>query len=243
MIHPHTELRFISHAIGFGVVATAPIPRGTITWVRDPLDRAMTADEVDALGPLFREQIDKFTFIDRTGRRVLCWDIARYVNHACDAACLAPGFDFEIAVRDIAAGEQVCDDYATLNLLEPFECACGAAQCRKIIVPDDHLRLADAWDDRIRAAFASVEAVSQPLWPLVSWRDEIAAALSDPARLPSCRVHFLADPSATPAPAPLPALTLATSRRVGERAGGQAASLPRPTARARNHRANPRFRG
>jgi hypothetical protein len=239
MIHPHTELRFISDTMGFGVVATAPIPRGTITWARDPLDRAMSAEEVDTLGPLFRAQLDKFTFVDRAGRRVLCWDIARYVNHACDAPCLAPGFDFELAVRDIAPGEQVCDDYATLNLLEPFECACGAAQCRRIITPDDHLHLADGWDERLRAAFACVQGVSQPLWPLVTRRDEVAAALADPARIPSCRFHFL---GGAPAPASAPAAgTLGAARRVGERANGPSAMVPR--AHARNHRANPRVRG
>ena len=32
MIHPDTELRFISPEIGFGVFATKLIPQGTITW-------------------------------------------------------------------------------------------------------------------------------------------------------------------------------------------------------------------
>ena len=34
MIHPDTELRFISDEVGYGVFATALIGRGTITWVR-----------------------------------------------------------------------------------------------------------------------------------------------------------------------------------------------------------------
>jgi hypothetical protein len=228
MIHPHTELRFISPTLGFGVVATARIPRGTITWVRDPLDRAMSAQELDALGPLFRAQMDRFTFIDGAGRHVLCWDIARYVNHACDAACLAPGFDFEIAVRDIAPGEQVCDDYATLNLVEPFECACGVAECRKIIAPDDHLRLADAWDERVRAAFGSIESVSQPLWPLVNRRDEVTAALADPARIPSCRLHLRgARPPADEPSSSRPLAGAASASRRGERSNGGASTSPR----------------
>jgi hypothetical protein len=190
MIHPHTELRFINDTIGFGVVATAPIPRGTITWTRDPLDRAMSPEEALSLDPLFRAQIDKFTFTDGVGARILCWDIAKYVNHSCEPTCLAPGFDFEIAVRDIAPGEQLCDDYGTLNLLEPFECACGWRECRGIIRPDDPLRLADQWDDLVRRAFPGIARVEQPLWPLVGRRAEVEAAILDASRIPTCRVHF-----------------------------------------------------
>ena len=32
MIHPSTELRFINDEIGYGVVATRFIPKGTIVW-------------------------------------------------------------------------------------------------------------------------------------------------------------------------------------------------------------------
>ncbi len=191
MIHPSTELRFINPLIGFGVVATARIPRGTITWARDPLDRAMTSSEVERLGELFRAQLDKYSFIDGEGRHVLCWDIARYVNHSCDPVCLAPGFDFEIAVRDIEPGEQLCDDYGTLNPLEPFECGCGMPQCRKMVRPDDHVRLADTWDQQVRLAFPSIPLVDQPLWPLVNDTPGLASALSGGAPIPSCRVHFV----------------------------------------------------
>jgi hypothetical protein len=185
------------------LVATAPLPRGTITWVRDPLDRAMSPAEVHALGPLYRAELEKFMFTDGAGQQVLCWDLARYVNHSCEAACLAPGFDFEIAVRDIAAGEQLCDDYAALNIAEPFDCACGAPTCRKIVGPDDRVRLADAWDERLRLAFSQVGRVEQSLWPLVSRRDEIAAVLAGRVPVPSCRMHF-ATPAAPAAPAPHP---------------------------------------
>jgi hypothetical protein len=43
MIHPDTELRFINEKIGHGVVATKFIPKGTITWVLDKLDRVFTS--------------------------------------------------------------------------------------------------------------------------------------------------------------------------------------------------------
>jgi hypothetical protein len=192
MIHPCTELRLVNDVIGLGVFATKPIPRGTITWVRDRLDLAMSPSAVRALGPPFQADLDKFTFTDGAGDRVLCWDIARYVNHSCDAPCLAPGFDFEFAVRDIVQGEQLCDDYGTLNLVEPFACACGHAACRGIIRPDDHLRWSDVWDARVRDAFPSIGRVEQPLMALVNRVDELTAALQGHTPVPSCRVHFAA---------------------------------------------------
>src|SRR5262245_44992186 len=119
MMHPSTELRFVDDQIGYGVFATRPIPRGTITWTRDELDRRFTRQDIDAMSPLYRAILDKYTFVDARGEHVLCWDIARFVNHSCDATCLAPGYEFEIAVRDIAAGEELTDDYGSLNIEAP----------------------------------------------------------------------------------------------------------------------------
>ncbi|MDX1421394.1 MAG: SET domain-containing protein [Rubricoccaceae bacterium] len=167
MIHPHTALRFISDDVGHGVVATRPIPRGTITWALDPLDRVLPPAEVERLGPLYRERLDHFTFRDNEGRYVLCWDIARYVNHSSRANCLTTAYDFEIAIRDIAPGEQLTDDYGTLNIEHAFECLPEEGTSRTRILPDDLLRFHEAWDGLLCAAFPDVVRVAQPLAPLL----------------------------------------------------------------------------
>jgi len=167
MIHPHTALRFVSDEVGYGVVATRRIPRGTITWAMDPLDRTLDPAEVEALGPLFREPLDHFTFRDNRGRYVLCWDTARYLNHSSNANCLTTAYDFEIALRDIEAGEQLTDDYGTLNLDRPFECLPEPGTDRTVILPDDLLRYHDRWDRLLLDAFPNVARVEQPLAPLL----------------------------------------------------------------------------
>ena len=167
MIHPHTALRFISDDVGFGVVATRRIPRGTITWAMDPLDRVFEPDELAALGPLYQERLDHFTFRDGQGRHVLCWDIARYVNHSSNANCLTTAYDFEVAVRDIEAGEQLTDDYGTLNLDRPFEALPEAGTERTLILPDDLARYPDRWDRLLRDTFPHVARVAQPLAALL----------------------------------------------------------------------------
>ncbi len=120
---------------------------------------------------------------------------ARFFNHSCAANCLSVGYDFEIAVRDIQAGEELTDDYGTLNLAEPFPGSCGTAECRGILLPDDHTRIGDQWNTLARDAFVLIPAVAQPLWDILSERDEIEDALRDLSLLRPIQHHF---PPATP---------------------------------------------
>lgn len=190
MVHPHTELRFVNPEIGFGVFATQPIPRGTITWALDCLDQHFTAEEQASLPAYARQQLEKYSYVDARGRSVLCWDHARFFNHSCAANCLSVGYDFELAVRDIAAGEELTDDYGTLNPDEPFPCRCGVAACRGQVLPDDHARLAPRWNDLAREAFFLIPRVAQPLWEVIADRALVEAALADPNRLRPIQHHF-----------------------------------------------------
>ena len=189
LIHPDTELRFVNATIGYGVIATRPIPRGTITWVRDELDQSFSHERLLSLPPLHRATLDKYGFLDGTGAHILCWDHARFVNHACAATCLSAGWDFELAVRDIAVGEELSDDYGTLNLVEPFACSCGDAACRRTILPDDMDRHGDTWDALARAAILLIPEVAQPLWPLVREQAEVEAAAAGRGDIPTIRRH------------------------------------------------------
>ena len=122
MIYPDTELRPVDPRVGMGVVATTGIPKGTITWVRDELDQTFSqrqalASCTNCFGQLFTNT----PIVSGTGEYVLCWDHGRFINHSCDPNCMAPGFDFEIAIRDIEPGEQLTGDYATYNLETGFQ--------------------------------------------------------------------------------------------------------------------------
>ena len=191
MIHPDTELRLVNERIGHGVFATRDIPKGTITWVRDALDRAFTRDQVSAMEPPYRAILDKYCFVGADANYILCWDIARFVNHSCAPSCLAPGYDFEIAVRDIKSGEELTDDYGSLNLETEFECHCGASECRGVARPDDAVRLIERWDDQVEGVFHRLRDVDQPLWKFVKEQEEVTRVLVSGARPASCRVHSL----------------------------------------------------
>ena len=120
MIHPKTELKFISNEIGYGVVATEFIPAGSITWVLDKLDREFSSLEFQSMEDIYQNILDTYSFRNNQGNLVLCWDNGRYVNHSFNSNCLTTAYDFEIAIRDIHPGEQLTDDYGYLNIPTPF---------------------------------------------------------------------------------------------------------------------------
>lgn len=167
MIHPSTELRFINDTIGYGVVALKPIPKGTITWALDKLDRVFTPQQVESLDPIYQKVLEKYTYRNAQGNLILCWDNARFVNHSSASNCLTTAYEFEIAVRDIAAGEELTDDYGYLNLDEPFEAVPEPGSHRTVIYPDDLLRYYPEWDEKLLEAFPSILRLEQPLFGLL----------------------------------------------------------------------------
>lgn len=165
MMHPDTELRFVSPQIGFGVFATGFIPTGTITYVQDSLDISIAAGQYAALGPLQKQMVDRYAFVDPEGNRVLCWDHAKYVNHCCHANTISTGYGFEIAIRDIMAGEQVTDDYGLFNLPFDMEVICDKTDCRKKISGTDVTRYYSGWDAGIIESLRYADKVPQALLP------------------------------------------------------------------------------
>ena len=167
MMHPHTELRYVCPEIGWGVFATRPVPCGTITWALDEFDQVLPPARVAALPPPQRAQVEEYAYLDARGNYVLCWDLGRYVNHSCEPTSRGVDPAFEIAVRDIRAGEQVTSDYAELNITGSFARLCGAPRCRGVVRADDLLRYGPAWDEVVGAAVPLLGQVGQPLVPFV----------------------------------------------------------------------------
>jgi len=199
MIHPDTELRFISPDFGFGVVATKKIPKGTITWVLDDLDHEFTPKQVQRMHPRMKRMIDTYTFRNGKGNFVLCWDHSRFVNHSFNSNCLSTCYDFEFAIRDIEPGEQLTNDYGYLNVTEPFE-ALDEGYERKVVYPDDVLRMAPAWDAALLDTFPLMTQVPQPLLDLMPARTlAIVRRIAEGKRRPGsialnyCGPHSLDD--------------------------------------------------
>ena len=103
---------------GLGVFAASPIRTGTAVWrFAKGLDMEFAPDIVDGLPEHVRAFFAHYGYLDRNvGRIILCFDDARFVNHsstpnvATDYAQDRYGLD--VALRDIAAGEEITMDYA-----------------------------------------------------------------------------------------------------------------------------------
>lgn len=188
MIHPDTEIRFISKEKGYGVVATKLIPKGTITWVQDDLDQVLTKKQVAKMNPFVKKYVDIYSFTNRNGEMVLCWDNGKFVNHSFNPSCFSTPYDFEIAIRDIHPGEELTDDYGYLNLEKPFQFI-DENTARKFVYPDDILTYHREWDLLIKENAPKVIEVNQPLIDLIpenTW-NEFVNAIHNPDQMRSIR--------------------------------------------------------
>ena len=167
MIHPKTELKFISNEIGYGVVATEFIPAGTITWAIDKLDREFSPLEFQSMDFIYQNILDTYSFRNNKGNFVLCWDNGRFVNHSFNSNCLTTAYDFEIAIRDIHVGEQLTDDYGYLNIQQPFR-GVDEGTKRKIVYPDDLQKYYKMWDKKLKNVFKLIPQLKQPLKELIN---------------------------------------------------------------------------
>lgn len=163
MIHPNTVVKIVNDQIGYGVFATTFISKGTITFVKDELDIIISPTDYLAADTQYLDIIDKYSYIEGDGSRVLSWDHAKYVNHSCDPNTISTGYGFEIAVRDIQPGEEVTDEYGIFNVEQNFKCCCGSPRCRGVVCFDDLDRYASVWDDVIKDALSYFHTDTQPL--------------------------------------------------------------------------------
>ena len=167
MIHPNTELRHISPEVGYGVFASEFIPAGTITYVKDTLEVVVSPTDYLMHDEAVRASIDKYSYVDEHGNRIVSWDFAKYVNHCCNCNTISTGYGFEIAIRDIAPGEQITDEYGIFNLEEEMTLVCGYPDCRGCIRPEDFDHYYREWDAKIQRAFPKLFTVDQPLMAFV----------------------------------------------------------------------------
>ena len=167
MIHPSTELKFINEQVGYGVFATSDIAEGTIVYVIDSLELSISPTDYLMHTEEMKEVIEKYSYINEKGNRIISWDFAKYVNHCCNCNSISTGYGFEIAIRDIKKGEQITDEYGIFNLTRPMALLCGEENCRNQIKPTDFDTYHKEWDRKIKKSIMSLFDVEQPLMPFI----------------------------------------------------------------------------
>ncbi len=134
---PKTELR-PSPAHGTGLFCREPMAKGEIATAKGGhiYDEA-THREVEArLGPV-DVQIARNLFIGPLSEAEVAGSMM-FLNHSCTPNLGLQGQIVFVTLREIAAGEELCFDYAMTDD-EDYEmrCRCGSAQCRGVITGRD----------------------------------------------------------------------------------------------------------
>jgi hypothetical protein len=67
--------------------------------------------------------------------------VMMFLNHSCEPNVGVQGQIVFVAMRDVAAGEELTIDYATIDHdTPPMTCRCGAAACRGVVTGRDWQR-------------------------------------------------------------------------------------------------------
>jgi len=103
---------------GLGVFLVAPVARGELIWRFDSrIDRVYTTSEVASLPDHVQAYLRTYSTWHEPSRLfVLCGDNGRYFNHSSTPSTVSNAISFgeDHAARDLAAGEELTSDYATI---------------------------------------------------------------------------------------------------------------------------------
>ncbi len=181
MIHPHSKVQYIGDPIGTGVFATQFIPCGTIVYVKDELEMSISPKAFAQLDPILQEAIEKYSYIENQGNRIVSWDHGKYVNHCCDCNTMSTGYGFEIAIRNILPSEEITGEYGLFNIIEDMPLICPKPNCRLQISPHDIDHYFEVWDQKVKSALVKILEVDQPLLPLldIATMEKVVIFLSD----------------------------------------------------------------
>jgi hypothetical protein len=134
------QVRALRDASGNGVFATYPIVAGSLlaTWG----GRIITYAALAALSETERRyavQVEDGLHLQTIPAEV---GLADFINHSCDPNAGLSGPISLVALRDIAADEEIRYDYAMSDCSPDlfFTCHCATSQCRGTIAPDDWMR-------------------------------------------------------------------------------------------------------
>ncbi|MGP3948146.1 SET domain-containing protein [Streptomyces sp. 7N604] len=162
-----------------GLFATETIPAGTAIWNPCTKCSRWSKEEVAALPGARFAALDTYGHLLSDGSLLLPCLGAYLMNHSCEANVLDLGLDFGVAVRDIAAGEEVTCDYATFveDIGWSMACRCRGPRCRGLITTEQggDPEIRGRWREQVEGALRQLAAVDQPL-------HDVLTELSEPYR-------------------------------------------------------------
>ena len=135
-VSPKVEIRN-SRVRGRALFATSEFLPGEVVYVMGGYVFTRQSSEPAGSGPLFQRseiQIADNLFIGAIHPD----DCMIASNHSCNPNTAVQGQVIFVALREIAAGEELTHDWATTDdAVYAIECRCGSAACRRIITGKD----------------------------------------------------------------------------------------------------------
>ena len=127
-----------SSIVGRGLFADTAITKGEIVCVKgghllhkaefEKYKRVANEADLQIADDLFLAAVTEAEFED----------VMMFLNHSCEPNVGIQGQIVFVAMRDIAPGEELTLDYATIDHdAEPMVCRCGVASCRRLIASQD----------------------------------------------------------------------------------------------------------
>lgn len=137
---PKTAVR-PSDIAGRGLYAAAPIARGEVVCVKGGhlVDRATLEKHRDVVNDADMQIADDLYLAPLTADEFE--GVMMFLNHSCEPNVGVQGQIVFVALRDVAAGEELTLDYGTIDHdVEPMACRCGTSACRGVVTADDWRR-------------------------------------------------------------------------------------------------------
>jgi len=144
------------HKEEFGIGALGPIQRGEVVLVfagkiildKYAIDLRQCDERAQELSLQVHDhlyQVPIGAYRNMTANDDHGVEVPDLINHSCDANCGQLDSVTLVAMRDIAAGEQLTFDYAMSStapglVVDAFNCLCGAKTCRGRVQPGDWMR-------------------------------------------------------------------------------------------------------
>lgn len=128
---------------GKAIVTLQPLVKGEVIAVWN--GRILTFEQLAGLSDVFRAhtaQVEEGLYLTSNAPDLP----PDYINHSCEPNAGMSGQIVIVAMRDIAADEEITIDYAMCDgsAFDEFSCACGSRFCRGQVTGDDWRR-PDLW--------------------------------------------------------------------------------------------------
>ena len=149
-VHPDTAVQ-LSRIAGRGLFASAPVAAGTVVCRLG--GRLVSTAELKALFETSDAYVDSIVVDVDVHLLLPAGDLAHFTNHSCEPNLGWADEYTLVALRDIAAGDELTDDYATSTADPAFVlmCHCETYRCRQVIegtdwqIPQLQQRYAGHW--------------------------------------------------------------------------------------------------